>query len=200
MSPALRELDGQQLKSITNANHTSEVVMTHLACRQRNRSFSDVTRTRMLLLRNGEKIEEKDYLAFWKSLENAGVGTLVAGGGKRASQFRWKYSLKIIAESAINGRNLQAMELPSLPKKAPVAAKSVPAKPAQKVAKLLSIKSLNAKSQSRTEPARAAASTRSEKTVHVFLRPDFMVALSVPVDFSKDEAAQLCKSLNHMAQ
>lgn len=96
-------LDGAKLKRIGQASHTAEVTMTDLAMRERLRHFSDIVRTKNKLVRSGEKIVDSDYMAFWKGLQDAGVGSIVYGRRGKPDRFEWHYSLKQVAKAALEG-------------------------------------------------------------------------------------------------
>ena len=187
MSASIHTIDGQKLKAIANASPTAEVVMTSLALRERVRSQSDITRTRTNLIRDREKIVEADYMAFWESLEKAGVGSIHyprPHEKDKSLKFNWHYSLKHIADAALHGKDVKASRLNIL-KADPKPLDKAPAKalPALK-----------------TELAKVTASkeipiSRSEKMVYVVLRPNFHVSIKVPSDFTKEESDVLYQAL-----
>lgn len=98
------KLDGEKLKKIGHANHTSEVIITALALRERLRHFSDITRLRNQLVRAGEKIVDEDYMVFWKSLEDAEVGSIVYGRKGKPDRFQWYVSMKLVAQAILEGK------------------------------------------------------------------------------------------------
>lgn len=165
-------LNGTVLKKIANSSHTAEVVMTDMALRERLRPFSDIQRTRNRLVREGEKIIEDDYKAFWKSLQDAGAGVIVYGRKGQPDRFQWHYSMKKVAEAALEGRDVQAEKISS--KEAPKAEK-----PAAQ----------------RSKPA----PVRAETTVFIPLRPNFDLSVIVPSDLSKAEVKMIADLLARIA-
>lgn len=165
-------LNGQVLKKIANSNHTAEVVMTDMALRERVRPFSDIHRTRNRLIREGEKIIEDDYKKFWKDLQDSGAGVIVYGRKGNPDRFQWHYSMKKVAEAALDGKDLSvaAAKVVSTPKPAPT--------------------------ESRTKPAPKLAKTRE---VFIPLRNDFCLGFNVPTDLTKAEAEMIAVALRRMA-
>lgn len=164
-------LNGAQLKKIANASHTAEVVMTDMALRERVRSFSDIHRTRNRLIREGEKIIEDDYRAFWKSLQDSGAGVIVYGRKGNPDRFQWHYSMKKVAEAALEGKDLKVTEVKASPKpQAPEAPKAPPKKPIVQT-----------------------------KEVFINLRSQFCVDFSVPSDLTKAEAEMIATALRRIA-
>lgn len=108
------KLDNNKLKEITNGSNTSVVTMLYLALRQRARNESNVTTTRDQLIRMGEKVVDEDYEKFWKSLEEAGIGSFIVGRRGNPDRFKWNYSLKNVARLAIEGKEEQIKELSKL--------------------------------------------------------------------------------------
>lgn len=163
-------LNGAQLKKIANASHTAEVVMTDMALRERVRPFSDIHRTRNRLIREGEKIIEDDYKAFWKSLQDTGAGVIVYGRKGNPDRFQWHYSMKKVAEAALDGKDLKvSMEKPESPKSAPKAETKVAAKPVQ------------------------------TKEFCVPIRADFLIDLVIPANLTKAEAEMISAVLRRAA-
>lgn len=174
-------LNGSKLKSISNASHTAEVTITALALRERLRHFSDITRTRNLLVRSGEKIVDTDYMNFWKGLQDAGVGVIVYGRKGKADRFEWHYSMKKVAQAALEGKDQLADKIPSV--------KAKPTKrPEQKIARKLHM----------VKPT-IAAPVKKEKLLYIPLRKDFNLEISVPSDLSKAEAEMIGSALRRLS-
>jgi hypothetical protein len=162
MSPQqMVTLNGNELKKVAHASHTAEVTITALAIRERVRNFSDIVRTKNQLIRNGERIVEEDYMAFWKGLQDAGVGKIVYGRKGKPDRFEWYYSMKKVAKAALEGTNESVEKITSI--------KSVPA---QRVIKKVE---------------KEVTRSHSSRFVYIPLRKDFCLELSVPADLTKDE-------------
>lgn len=180
MSPAVMSLDGQKVKEVSEANATAKSVRNYLAERERNTPVTDLPRTKMEILRAGGTILEEDFVEYWKALDRLGVGTYFKGRGINKDTFTWKYSLKIVAQVAVSGQTVNLEK--HLQKHKPTAPKSA-------TPKLALVK----------KDTPAPRKTTVLKTVHVYLRPDFMIELNVPSDFSKEEARQICQSISSLA-
>jgi len=130
MSPIL---DGNKIKQITNATPTAEVTMMSLALRQRMRPYSNLRQAKMQLIREGAKVVDKEFVQFWKELEDADVGSLVYGKTGQPEKFQWYYNLKTIARAAIEGKPINTEKLPDVEKKmARTARAKLEAKPRRK--------------------------------------------------------------------
>lgn len=185
-------LNSEKLRSVSHASHTAEVTITALAIRERLRHFSDITRTRNTLIRKGEKIVDADYISFWKGLQEAGVGVIVYGRKGKPDRFEWHYSMKKVAEAALEGKDVVAERVggishAELAKPAP---KPV-AKPVRKLAK-----------QVKRAPFKAAPATVTqlkERFIYIPLRKDFNLELTVPGNLSKEEIETISNALKRLS-
>lgn len=171
-------LDGSKLKLVCNASHTAEVTMTALALRERDRPFSDITRTRNYLSRSGERVVEGDYMNFWKGLEDLGVGIIVYGRRGKPDRFEWHYSLKKVAKAAIEGTN-QSVEK--------INGKSRTKQPVKVEPKTVAAKKL------------AKVEAKPSKFIYIPLRQDFNLELNVPADISKQEIEVIGNALRRLS-
>jgi hypothetical protein len=185
-------LDGGKLKAIGHASHTAEVTITALALRERLRHFSDITRTRMQLVRNGERIVEEDYMKFWKSLEDAGVGVIVYGRKGKPDRFHWYYSLKKVAKAAIEGTNEEV-------EKVNVASKTKAKnfiRPQKKAAKSNGSAKLSREEKEDKIEQSEVVPAASGRSLYIPLRPDFDLEIPVPPKgFSGDEVEVIGRAL-----
>jgi hypothetical protein len=168
-------LNGQVLKKIASANPTSETVMLDMGLRERVRPFSDIQRTRNRLIREGHRIIEEDYKAFWKQLQDAGAGVIVYGRKGQPDRFQWHYSMKKVAEAALDGKDLSAEKL-------------VSGKQAAKVEKPI---------EKKTE--RKIAKPVEEREIFIPLRAEYCLGFSVPRDLTKAEAEMIATALRRAA-
>ena len=177
-------LNGKQLKAIAHKSHTATVVATSLACRDRLRHESDITRTKNALIRDGEKIVEADYMQFWKDLQLAGAGSIVYGRKGKPDRFTWNYSLKKVAESMIEGRDVQA-------------SREEVSKPVETKA-VLTPGVIVRKAELKSVPKEIksdASGVVSEMRVIIALRPGFTLDFKVPSDISTMEVEQISRTL-----
>lgn len=172
-------LDSNKLKQITNASHTAEAVMTHCALRTRLRTFTDIPRTQKELIRAGEKIVDKDYQAFWENLQAAGAGVIVLGRNGKPPRFEWHYSMKKVAQAALEGKNIQTNRFENV-----VASKTAPVAP---------------KLTKPAIPAPKLKAVETPKSVFIPLRTDFCLEFSVPANLSKAEAEMISQALKRLA-
>lgn len=176
-------LNSQKLRTISHASHTAEVTITALAVRERLRHFSDITRTRNTLIRKGEKIVDADYVAFWKGLQDAGVGVIVYGRKGKPDRFEWYYSMKKVAEAALEGKDITA-ERVSGPKLPTQKLKTMPKKVVQ----------MASRPKNHTD-----SSVRSERFIYIPLRKDFNLEFSVPTNLSREEIEVISNALRRLS-
>lgn len=175
-------LEGAKLYKIGHASHTAEVTMTDLALRERLRAYSDIGRTKTKLIRNGEKIVDADYIAFWKGMQDAGAGVIIYAKRGRPDRFEWHYSLKKVAKAALEGTNESAEKI--------VVAKPKPkARPARQT-----------KPQAKpvTKPE-AKVEVKPSKILYIPLRKDFNFELNLPGDISREELNVIANALQRLS-
>ena len=172
MSP---KLNGEVLSSIAHTSHTATVTATALAMRDRNRSFSDVTRMKRELIKAGEKIVEAEYYEFWKDLSAKGIGSLIYGRNGSGDRFEWHYDLKKVANSMINGTSETVEKLEA------AQAEIVDAPKEERKPRRIIVK----KKESKEAPV--SAQQQSEKIVYIRLRPNFGLRIALPGDINANE-------------
>lgn len=104
-------LNKEKIKEATEASPTATVTMISLGFRERARTHTNLLSVKNELLRMNEKIVDKDYMSFWKALEAAGAGSLILGRRGGQTRFEWNYSLKQIAQLAIEGKETEIKRL-----------------------------------------------------------------------------------------
>lgn len=176
-------ITGEKLKDIAHATRTAEVVMTHLALRQRSRGITDLYKTKSLLMKAGEKIEKGDYHNLWKSLELAGAGKYTIGRGRNHDTFTWNVSLKVLAAAALNGQDVLVHP--------PLFVRQVP-RPALRVAPPAPVPTAP------TEEPRNPITT--SWGLRVQLRPSFEMDVKLPEGFTQAEADAIYRSLKIAAK
>lgn len=116
----LMNLDKSKVKQIAEASRTATVSMLALGMRERAHVFTNISSFKGQLQSMGEKVNDRDYMDFWRGLENAGVGSIILGRRGKQTRFEWHYSLRQIAQIAIDGKTANAQKLvPILPKRQP---------------------------------------------------------------------------------
>lgn len=186
-------LSSEKLRSISHASHTAEVVITALGVRGRIRHFSDIQRMRNTLVRQGAKIVDGDYMAFWKGLASAGVGVIVNDRKGKPSRFEWYYSMKKVAQAALEGKDVTAERVAGvdLPPTQAAATKAIPAKKQAKVVHM------NRTKKPAMQLVKAAAP--SQRFVYIPLRKDFCLEFSVPLNLSKEEIQVIKNALERLS-
>lgn len=202
-------LKGQQLNAVATETPTAHEVALDLAARQRLRHYSDVTRTRIKLVREGKQIVEKDYMAFWQGLEKLSIGTLIYPRKKsNPIKFEWHYSLKAVAKSMVEGTDEVASKV-EMPKKKLVVKREISRKeleqkngPFTGIAKSLATKIATHKDavgiQTKRRPGRPRLKPvegPAKLKVLVLLRAGRQAQLEIPSDFSEQEANKICAAL-----
>lgn len=91
-----------KLKQIVNSSDTATRTMLLLGLRERSRASTTLSSLKAELVEMGEKVDDRDFIAFWKGLEQSGVGSIILGrrGGK--TRFQWNYSLRQVAKASID--------------------------------------------------------------------------------------------------
>lgn len=102
----METLRGKELKAIADKNDTATRITTALALRNRLRHFSDIGRMKTELKRAGEKIQDNDYNKYWHDLQKAGLGSIIYGRKNVPHRFEWYYNLKLVAQAAIEGKDV----------------------------------------------------------------------------------------------
>lgn len=171
------KLEGKLLKQVAGANSTAEVVATSLALRERLRHFSDIRRTKMDLIKSGEKIVDSDYKKFWKDLEALGVGSIVYGRKGNPDRFEWHYNLKSVASAAIEGKDLELTKINFKPMK-------------------LSVAPIEIK---RNAPIKLLKPEFTERNVYIMLRDGISLNLKVPVDLTRNEINLIIRALSQVS-
>lgn len=177
-------LNGERLKSIAHANSTAEVVATALALRQRQRTETNVKAMWSSLLRNKEKVVQKEFFQFWKNLEAEGLGSLIVGRRGKHTRFIWNYSLKNVGKSMLEGSDIETnkigKEVTQIEAKKPHSEHKRRGRP----------KGSKNKPKVGGSPAKILKeipAAPTGKIIFVALRRDFNVEINLPVDVRENE-------------
>lgn len=191
-------LDKEKLKKITNASHTATVAMVMLGFKQRAHSFTNLASFKSKLAAAGEKVIDRDYMDFWRGLEQAHVGSVVLGRRGKQTRFEWDYSLRQIARIAIEGKDDVIEKLSAKqPRKRIVAGEmttyNLPVEPTPKAPK-------GSQEAPKAKAATQDAPSKEERLVYkIQVRPGYTLEVALPADVSKEEldriATQLSRSL-----
>lgn len=117
----MKALDGNRLREIATANETALITANALQGRERNRSATDIARTKSAMVREGKKIVEADFMQFWKDLQSVGAGTIVYGRKDKPDRFEWHYAIKDVGHAMFGGEkpdNVKVTEKPMAKKTA----------------------------------------------------------------------------------
>lgn len=212
MSSAKHTIPGEVLYKIAHASETAENVFLALGIRERIRDFSNINSLKYELRREGLKIVEADYMKMWKDWQDAGLGTIVLGRGKKQTKFIHNYDMRKIAQSGLTGKDLEV----DIHKKEV----SIPAfkdKTAQlnDIAKAIGKTKSNVKSL--TSPPPVVAATPKAETlvspppapkeeprarrlnrVFISLREDVLLDIKLPEDITSAEVDKIRESLNRL--
>lgn len=95
--------------------NTETVVLNALGNRQRMRTQTDLNQFFKGILREHSGLDEKEFLAVFRKLQEQGAGALIIGRKNNPNRFIWNYNLKEVAQAAKQGSGMR--ELIPLPKK-----------------------------------------------------------------------------------
>jgi hypothetical protein len=183
-------LNSVKLHSVSHVSPTAEVVMTALSQRERLRNFTDISRLKNSLIRDGERIVDEDYSAFWIGMQASGVGRLVFSKKGKQDRFFWHYSMKKVAQAALEGKNVKAERIDASAAQAPSAQ---PTANTKKVIKLAT------KKPSTATQMPAAHAQSPERMVLIPIRKDFCLEFSVPSNLTKDEVETIGSVLKRLS-
>lgn len=195
----LMNLDKTKVKEITNASRTATVAMIALGLRKRSLSYTNLSAIKNQLLEMNEKIANRDYMDFWRGLEDAGAGSIILGRRGKQTRFEWNYSLKQIAQFAIEGKDKE-IEKMALKKKIP----SLPKPEALELAdwKDLARNKKNLQIQINPgEPSRDMRPKKMEVLVYtVPIRANYSVQVSLPADITEKELQNFSNSFRSIPE
>lgn len=188
-------LDGNRLKKVADASHSAKVTIQNLIGRERFRNSSDITRLKRDLIKEGRKIVDKDYIQFWKDLQDAGVGSIVYGRRGKADRFEWHYSLKKVAEAASQGKNTEVPTLKGV-KNSRVILRKRGRPPGSKNLSLVPNEVTPTFEDAPVETNKPRANMSSAERILVIpLRSDYFFNLTVPLNLTKAEAEVIANAL-----
>lgn len=178
----MMNLDKDKIKNVTNASRTATVTMIVLGFRQRAHAFINLASVKRELLSMNERIVDKDYMEFWRGLENAGAGSVILGRRGKQTRFEWNYSLKQIAGIAIEGKEEEVKKIAS--KRKPPKVVIAPKLPKKAV----------------SEPdkeVKPQGPKREERLVYsIPVRPGFSLDIVLPGDLKEEELKTIRDSLS----
>lgn len=183
-------LDNEKAHSIAHSNETALAITEAMKDRERNRLYTDILRTRKLLVGKKLKIVEADYIKYWKDMQAAEFGSIVYGRGGNPDRFAWNYNLKDFASAALRD-----------PNKDPVV-EAAPVTFSQ-----TSISSLPSKKKSRGRPKGSKnknprgkkqglkMSVAEHRVITLKLRPRMQMDVIIPNDITKSELTKVAEAL-----
>lgn len=197
-------LDSLKVKQVTNASRTATATMILLGFRQRAHSFINLLSVKRELQSMNEHVVDKDYMDFWRGLEEAGAGSIIVGRRGKQTRFEWNYSLKQVASVAIEGKNSVIDKL-SKKHEQFTAIKALP-KLDLKPLEVIKVKPIELKAK---EVKRGRGRPKGSKNVvklspkkverviyNIPLRADFTLDISLPADVTAEEFKKIKKSLS----
>lgn len=96
------------MKRIVNKSGSAELAALSLSLRERMRPSINIDRLRSLLVRQGQKVVQSDYLQYWKDIEAEGLGYLSLGRMGNASRFYFACDPRKIGKAGVEGSNEHA--------------------------------------------------------------------------------------------
>lgn len=198
-------LDKTKIKQVTDASKTATATMIMLGFRQRAHSFTTLESVKSQLRKLGERVVGRDFMDFWRGLEEAGVGSVVLGRRGGQTRFAWNYSLRQIAQIAIEGKSDEikkiavkkerVVENPFLQslKTIPVSGKKESGKGKSEIGEFIDYKELNGNKKPITI-------YKEERTFYAIpVRAGFTLEVSLPNDISNKELDAIGSSFKSLA-
>lgn len=99
------------VRPVAQSTETAKNVFAALFERERSRKETNLQQTRYLLMREGYKIAEHEYMKLWQDLEQLGIGSIIEARGNKGPRFKWHYNLKDVVRSVRDGETLSAADL-----------------------------------------------------------------------------------------
>lgn len=183
------QLDKVKVKQVTNASRTATSTMVYLGCfRKRARSVTNIGHLKTQLEQMDGPIAGRDYMDFWRGLEEAGAGSVILGRRGRYTRFEWNYSLLDIAKIAIEGKEAEIERLafkrhPNAEVKPSIVVDEVP---------VVKIGKPKVKGAKRGRKPKAKHAVRQERLVfNIPVRPGYNLEINLPSDVSDKELEKI---------
>ncbi len=144
-------LNAASAHNITHSNETALATTEELKSRVRNRRYTNIEKTRKLLVQKQLKIVEGDYVQYWKDMQAAGFGSIIYGRKGNPDRFAWNYNLKDVASAGLASGDMADQPIPQI---APARAKK-PGRPKG--------------SKNRVQKAKLRNATLSKRTVELLI-------------------------------
>lgn len=90
------------IESVANSSEISKIVFKALSDKQRTRRATDLTNLFRTVSKLDQTIPEREFLAVFKKLQDAKVGSLIIGRRSNHNRFVWNYNLKEVAQAAMD--------------------------------------------------------------------------------------------------
>lgn len=173
-------LNKEKIKKAATLSHTATVTMLILGFRQRAHTSTTLSSVKNQLAKMKEKVNERDFIDFWKELEAAGAGALILGRRGKQTRFEWNYSLRQIAQLSIEGKELEVQKFGERLKQA----EGIPeVKPVKKQPKKLASKENTALKQ-------------NSIVYNIQLKPGYMAQVILPEGISEEELQRLTNCIS----
>lgn len=167
------KLNKERVKRAAALSHTATVTMLILGFRQRAHTSTTLASIKNQLTKMKEKINDRDFMDFWKELEAAGAGSLILGRRDKQTRFEWNYSLRRIAQLAIEGKEVDVKKFEERLKQSEL-------EPVVKV--------VAPKKQIKKE---STAIKQPSVVYNIQFKPGYMAQVILPEDISEEELQRL---------
>lgn len=188
------KLSGQTLHKLAYSSETAQNVCLALGVRERVRGFSNINSLKYELRHQGFKIVEEDYMKMWKEWQDAGLGMIVLGRGRKQTKFVHFYDMRKIAQAALEGKDV---EIESNKKRIEIDVAKDRSVTLDQIAK-----SIKERPQAREEAPKKPEPKQTVTTVlnRVFieLRPGVMIDIKLPNDVTSAEIDRIREVLNNL--
>ena len=207
--------DREALRHLADTGEAPKKAFEVLAKRQRKRRELSLEVLMQELRADGVEITRAQAYSFFKELERCGCGRIKLGRGSRPTRFRWRYTMRSIAQLALGQTDtvqimpeLDAEEIDNGEGTAPAppdntAHQDGPAL-CEKYEKAMGRSDPQAPVPSPREGGMGDTATPSDRGIRIVnypypLRPGLLVSVSLPVDMTTQEAERMAAYIKTLA-
>ncbi len=207
--------DREALRHLADTGEAPKKAFEVLAKRQRKRRELSLEVLMQELRADGVEITRAQAYSFFKELERCGCGRIKLGRGSRPTRFRWRYTMRSIAQLALGQTDaVEIMPEPD-PEEVDNGEGTAPAPPdntahqdgpalCEKYEKAMGRSDRQATVPSPREGGAEAKATPSDQGIRIVnypypLRPGLLVSVSLPVDMTTQEAERMAAYIKTLA-
>lgn len=168
------KLNLEAIKSLIRQSKTSENIASVLVKRERFRPDTNLQHLRREISKMGLEASYEPYAAFWRGVQEIGLGSIVFGSRGSMRRFKWDYNYRQVLRAASSD----------------VMAALRPIKEAGKKPKHINVVPKTTQVNPASRPVQI-----SEKVLYVPLRMDFDTVVRLPSDLTLTERDMLIRAI-----